>query len=386
MRPSKFGWPFSFYFLILAGMATYRPYLVLYYQSLSFTGAQIGLLVGIAPLITMVSLPLITGFADRTNRHKTIMSLALVVLVAVLMLYPSLTTFVPLLGIAVLSTMVYAPTMALSNSAAMFMLGDRKDLFGRIRLGGTIGYSIAATLSGILVQHHGLKIAFWGAAGIFFIAFLVSRKLVHGEDEREKSANKGRASELLKNPHFLLFLLIAFCGGISFATLNTYFFPYMKALGAGESVMGLALTMGTIAEIPILFFANRFIRRFQAYPLIIFSLAMTGVRFLLLAVAPNSLFVLVVQLLNGCNYPLLSVAGVTYADASAPKGFRATAQGVFNASLSGFGFAVGGFVGGLIFERLGARGMYLVFGLFIALVLILVSLVRRMLPPPTSER
>ena len=67
------------------------------------------------------------------------------------------------------------------------------------------------------------------------------------------------------------------------------------------------------------------------------------------------------------------------------KAFRATAQGLFNASLSGFGFAVGGFVGGLIFERLGARGMYLVFGIFIALVLILVSLVRRILPPETDE-
>ena len=87
------------------------------------------------------------------------------------------------------------------------------------------------------------------------------------------------------------------------------------------------------------------------------------------------------QLLNGCNFPLLSVAGTTYADACAPKGFRATEQGLFNAALTGLGSAVGG----LIFEWLGARGMYLVFGIFIALVLILVSLVRRMLPPETDE-
>lgn len=73
MKNKQLIWPFGLYFLIFAGVATYRPYMVLYYQSLSFSGAQIGLLTGIAPLIPLVSLPLMTNFADRTNRHKLIM-------------------------------------------------------------------------------------------------------------------------------------------------------------------------------------------------------------------------------------------------------------------------------------------------------------------------
>lgn len=381
MKYRKLAWPFSFYFLLFAGAASYRPYLVLYYQSLSFTGAQIGLLAGIAPLITLLSLPLVTGLADRTNRHRLIMSLSLLVVVSGLVLFPYLKTFILLFGMAILSSVSFSPIIPLSNSATMFMLGDRKDLYGRIRLGGTIGFGIVATLAGSLVENYGLKIAFWSAASLFFIAFLVSQKLVHGGEESGKPADRGRASELLKNPHFLLFLLIGFSGGISFATINTYLFPYMKELGAGESMMGLALTIGTIAEIPVLFFVSRFIKRFKAYALVIFSIAMTGLRFLLLAVAPNPTFVLFVQLLNGFNYPLLTVAGVTYADAHAPKGFRATAQGLFNASMGGIGSAVGGFAGGLLFESMGAKGMYLIACIFVALVLVFVSLVRRTLPP-----
>jgi PPP family 3-phenylpropionic acid transporter len=282
---------------------------------------------------------------------------------------------------AVLYSVFFPPIMSLSDSATMFMLGDRKDLYGRIRLGGTIGFSIAATVAGAFVENYGLRIAFWGAAGLFFIAFLVSQKLVHGGEESGKPADRGQASELLKNPHFLLFLLIGLSGGISFATINTYLFPYMKELGAGESMMGLALTIGTIAEMPVLFFVGRFIKRFKAYGLLIFSIAMTGLRFLLLAVAPNPIFVLFVQLLNGFNFPLLTVAGVTYADEHAPQGFRATAQGLFTAALGGIGYAVGGFAGGLLFERLGAKGMYLIFCMFAALILVFVSLVRRTLPP-----
>jgi PPP family 3-phenylpropionic acid transporter len=380
-HPMRKTWPFVFYFLLFAGVASSGPYRVLYYQSQSLTGAQIGLLVGIAPLITMVSLPLVTGLADRTNKHGLIMGLSLLVMVSVQVLFPYLKTFILLFGIAVLSSVLFSPIMPLSTSATMFMLEDRKDLYGRMRLGGTIGFSIVATVTGALVENHGLRIAFWGAAALFFITFLVGQKLVHGEKESEKPAQRGRASDLLRNPHFLLFLLIGLSGGISFATINTYLFPYMKELGAGESAMGLALTIGTIVEIPVLFFANRFIKRFGAYVLLVFSVAMTGLRFLLLAIAPNPVFVLFVQLLNGLNFPLLSVAGVTYADEHAPKGFRATAQGLFNASTGGIGSAIGGFAGGLLFESIGSKGMYFTLCTLLVLVLVFVHLVRRTLSP-----
>ena len=381
MKDRNLVWPFSFYFLFFAGVATSFPYMVLYYQSLSFTGAQIGLLAGIASLITLVSLPLVTGLADRTNRHRLVMSLSLLVVVSGLALIPYLKTFVPLLGMAILSGFFFSPVLSLSDSATMFMLGDRKDLYGRIRLGGTIGFGIVATVAGSLVENYGLNIAFWSAASLFFAAFLVSQKLVHGGEESGQPADRGRVDDLLKNPHFLLFLLVGFSGGVSFATINAYLFPYMKELGAGGSTMGLALTIGTIAEIPVLFFVSHFIRRFRPYALLIFAIATTSLRCLLLAVAPDPIFVLFVQILNGFNYPLLIVAGVTYADEHAPKGYRATAQGLFGASAGGIGSAVGGFAGGLLFESVGARSMYLVFSLFVALVLVFVSLVRRALPP-----
>jgi len=178
MRYRKLVWPFSLYFFIFAGVAAHLPYRVLYYQSLSFTGAQVGLLVGITPLITLVSLPIVTGLADRMNRHRLIMSLSLLVVILGLILYPYVKTFSPLMGVTILVTIFFSPIISLSDSATMFMLEDGKDLYGRIRLGGTIGFGIAATVAGAFVENYGLKIAFWGAAGLFFIAFLVSQRLV----------------------------------------------------------------------------------------------------------------------------------------------------------------------------------------------------------------
>ena len=284
--------PFGIYFLILAGVAAHAPYRVLYYQSLSFTGTQIGLLTGIAPLVTIFSIPLLTGIADRTQKHKQMMTAALILVVAILVVFPTVKNFLPLFGMVILFTITFSLQNPLMSSASMFMLGDQKELFGRVRLGGTIGFSLIGLVAGFFVENYGLKIAFWGAAGIFVLTLLLSQQLVHGSQESKKPTDWRSMATLLKKPHFQLFLLIGLSGGISFATLNTYLFPYMKALGAGESLMGVALTVGTLIEIPVLFFANRFVGRFKAYHLLLLSLGMTGLRFLLLAVAPNPTFVL----------------------------------------------------------------------------------------------
>lgn len=380
MKNKKLAWPFSFFFIVSAAAAVYHPYLVLYFQSLSLSGTQIGLLVGVAPLVMMVSLPLITGIADRTNKHSFIMSLSLLVVVLGLILYPTFKTFILLFSLIVLLSIFLSPVFPLANNATMIMLGERKELFGRIRMGGTIGFSIAAAIAGVLVENYGLKIAFWSAAVLYILAFFVNQKLVHQEGTAENVPNQGRVKDLLKNPRFFILMLIGFAGGISYASNNTYLFPYLKELGAEESIMGLALTIGTIAEIPVLFFVSRFIKRFNAYAVLIFSMVMTSLRFLLLVIAANPAFVLGIQVLHGFTHPLLSVAGVTYADEQAPVGFKATAQGLFNAAMGGIGAAFGGFVGGLIFDRMGGRGVYLAFCIFVLLILGLVGLLPRILP------
>lgn len=373
-------WSFSFYFVFFAGVASFGPYRVLYYQSLDFTGAQIGLLVGIAPLITAVSLPFLTGLADKSNRHKTMMSALLFLLILLIFVYPLVTDFALMLMVAILLTVCFSAVMPFAASAIIYMLQGRRDLFGRMRLGGTIGFSIASTIIGALVESNGLRIGFWAAAIIMLGALIVSLKLEHTDKKVKKREEKGNARDLLKNPHFVLFLLLGFCGGISFTTINTYLFPYMQELGAGESIMGLALTFGTLVEIPVLFFMSNFVKRFKPYALVMFSIVMTGLRFFLLAIVPDPTLVLFVQLLNGFNHPLLTTAGAIYADEQAPEGYRATAQGLFNVAVSGIGAALGGFMGGLMFDSLGARGMYFVFGVMIVVVVIVVTFVRRFLP------
>jgi PPP family 3-phenylpropionic acid transporter len=366
-------WPFAFSFLFFASIASVSPFIVLYYQGLGFTGTQIGLLTSITPLITLFSAPLWTGLADMTRRHRLIMSLTLLVGAVMMLLFPLLNAFTPVLLVSVLFNAFFAPVSSFADSATMVMLADEKEMYGRIRLGGTIGYGLTAPIAGTLVQHHGLKWAFWGCAALFLLAFIVSQKLVYGQVKADDPARRS-VRALPANPRWLLFLTLAV------AATNTYFFPYMKELGAKESLMGLALTIGTLSEIPVLFFGHRLVRRLQPYGLLMLTMVVTVIRFLLLAAIGTPNLALFVQLLNGLTFPAMWVAGVSYAYENAPAGRGTTAQGIFGATVFGLGTAVGGFAGGLLLESVGGRGLYLVFGVVLLAIVVIVMLIQRRLP------
>ncbi len=354
-------WPFTLNFLLFAALAFVMPFLVLYYQSLGFTGAEIGLLTGLTPLITMVSAPFWTGLADKTRQHRLIMSLAILVSVVILVVVPRLRAFVPVLLMVLLYNAFNAPVSSFTDSATMFMLGAKKDLYGRIRLGGTIGFGIAASVAGVFVQNYGLRYAFWGGAAILFLALLVSQKLVFGAAQTGASIKQG-VRTLLADRRWFLFLTLALAGGLGLAANNTYFFPYLNELGAAESIMGLALTIGTLSEIPVLYFGNRLLQRFTANGLLLLAMTITGLRLILFAASPTPEMILLLQLLNGLTFPAMWVAGVAYADQNAPPGMRSTAQGLFGAMVFGLGLAVGGFIGGPILENWGGHALYLIFG------------------------
>jgi len=251
------------------------------------------------------------------------------------------------------------------------LLAESRKMYGRLRLGGTLGFALAAPVAGSLVQSYGLRAAFWGCAGLFFLAVVAAQKFtppVRGASAQSLAQDRRSVSDgtraLMTNPRWLLFLVGAFVGGVAMAATNNYLFPYLKGLGAVETTMGFALTIATVCEVPVMYFGNRLLRWLDPNQLFLMALAITGGRMLLLAVAGTVSQALLIQLLSGLTFPAMWLAGVACADEDAPPGLNATSQGFFGA-IFGVGSAVGGFLGGALLAAIGAHGMYLVFGLVV---------------------
>jgi PPP family 3-phenylpropionic acid transporter len=374
---------FLFYFFFFGGVAALMPYFVLYYQELGFNGAQIGLLAGITPLVTLIGAPLWTGFADATRRHRLVFSIMLAGTIGITLLYPLARTFGVVLLLGLFYSFFLSAPGSFADHATMAELGERKDLYGRIRIGGTIGWGLVAPFAGAVIEDQGLRIAFWAFAGAIFLCLLVSQTFIYQQAE-EGASMRANLRILLSDRRWLPLFTVAFTAGMGLSAINNYLFPYMKELQAGESLMGIALTLAIVAEIPVMFFANRLIRQFGAEGMLILGLAAMTLRVLLLAVFNFPAGVLGFQIFNGFAFPVIWVAGVSFADTHAPPGMRTTAQGVFGAIIFGIGPAVGGFLGGPLLESIGGRGLFFTYAALMTVALgLILMLHRRLARTPT---
>jgi PPP family 3-phenylpropionic acid transporter len=145
-------------------------------------------------------------------------------------------------------------------------------------------------------------------------------------------------------------------------------------------MMGIASAAATLTEIPVFFFGNRLVKKFGSYRLLMLALVMFGIRAVLYSLVSTPSMVLIVQVFGGTIFPILWVAGVSYADENAPANLKSSAQGLFTAMMFGFGAAVTGFAGGLLLESIGGRGMFLVLGIVIFGGILIAEGARRFFP------
>ena len=356
--------PFSFYFAYFAAAAFLQPYIIVYFDTLGFNGAQIGLLAGMVPLVIMIGATLWTGLADAKMHHKLIMSLTILVGTLAVVIAPFIKTFAFLIPIVFIYALFAAPVMPFADSATLTMLADKKDMYGRVRLGGTIGWGLFAPLASVIIERYGVRWAFWGNAAIMVFTLIICQWFTFGQSGKREPMQVN-IRKMLNDRRWVLFLSLMFLGGVAFTVMNGFLFPYMIDLGMSGITRGIAITIATISELPILFFSNYLIDRFKALGLLFIGMLITALRLILYAVLNFQAGILIFQLLNGLTSPLVVVAAVSYANEIAPEGMKATAQGLVGAMMFGFGAAVGGAAGGLLRGSLGAQAMFFMVGVIV---------------------
>jgi len=368
--------PKAFYFLYYSSMAALGPFLGLYYEQIGLSGRQIGLLFGIPPLLTLVSAPLWGGLADATHRHKLLLVVAMVgssLMVFALSLTPAFLWLVPLVAAR---AFLGAPTMPLIDSTVVAMLDDRRDEYGKQRLWGAVGWGVAAPLVGFLIDRAGLQWMFYSYLMLAMCNLVVSTRLPVTDAAIGGQFRQG-VRALLTNRQWMAFLAAILIGALSLSFEMGFLSLYMDGLGADKTLMGLALTVGTISELPVWFFADRFLKRWGARRLLAFSLLACGVQAFGYSWIRNPWLVLVIQLLHGPAFSAMWAAGVSYVAEIAPEGMRATAQGLFSGVAMGLRSALGAFIGGLLYEGLGAALMFRWGGISAVLGLVLFILAGR---------
>jgi len=349
--------PKAFYFLYYAAGAALTPFIALYYQRLGLTGRQIGLLVGLPALITLFSAFIWGAFADATRQHKRVLLTAILGVALAVLLLSLARSFHILILLVTLYAFLSAPIMPLADNAVMDLLAERRNQYGKLRLWGAVGWGVAAPIVGLLTDAAGLRWIFYAYILLMLCNLALASRLPVSRGALGQPIWRGLRS-LLMDRRWILFLVPVFIGSVSRAVTENFLFLYLEDLGADQTLMGFSLAVASVSELPIYFFSAYLLDRWGAKGLLAFSLLACVVRAAAFAAIGTPGLALPIQLLHGACFSAMQVAGVSYADALAPPGIGATAQGVFHGVIIGLATVFGALIGGALYQDLGGAVMF----------------------------
>jgi PPP family 3-phenylpropionic acid transporter len=358
------------YFISFAAFAALAPYLVLYYESLGFSGSQIGILLSISPLIGLVATPFWTGLADATGKHKWILGGGMLIAIIANFTIPFLRSFALILAMVTAAAFLTSHVYSLLDSSTVHMLGSQRERYGRIRLWGTIGWGVSAPIVGRILDNNPLVWIFWIYCGLMTLNLFLVRNVEFERKTEKSTPYRQGIRTLLSNRHWLLFLLAVFIAQVGMSPHGSYLSLLLQQMGANPSFQGLTILLATLFEVPVMFFSGALLKRFGNRGSLFIAMAVIGVRNLLYAFASSPAEVLAIQALHGFTFPIMWVAGVSYAAESAPPGLSATAQGLFATVVMGFAAAAGNLMAGAALDQFGIVGMYRVVGSVVLLSLL----------------
>jgi len=282
-----------------------------------------------------------------------------------------------MMGLMLMYCLLYAPTLVLTNSIAFINMKDSEKDFGRVRVGGTLGWIAAGLmLSGwrTFAQKTGLP-AFTGdmllMGGILSIVMgFQSFTLPHTPPKKEASNPWAfmEAFRMLKNFDFAVFMLIAFI-----VSTELYFYylltaPFLTSEKIGVSVSGVAgvMVIAQAAEILVMaLLLPWFLPRFGIRKTLLLGILAWPIRYIIFAIGAPAWLVIASLALHGFCYVFFFTASFIYVDMVAPKDIRASAQGLIALVTLGVGNFVGSLFAGWVQTIFTVGGQTNWFGVFL---------------------
>lgn len=348
-------------FLQYAIWGSWAPVLSAYLQNnLGFSGVQLGIIFSLLPLATIIS-PFIGGqFADRWFPTQKVIGGLQLVGGVILILIANITSFTPMMWLMLLYCLVYAPTLALTNSIAFVNLKSSEKEFGSIRVWGTIGWiaagwalfgwrTLAKSPEGIAMKGDTLLLA-----GIFSLLMgLLSFGLPHTPPQKEGARPWAflEALKMFKDRNFLIFALISFVVATELQFYYVLTSPFLTSpvIGVSQKHISAVMTIAQVAEIFVMaFMLSWALRKFGMRRTLTLGILAWPIRYIIFSLGEPSWLVIASLALHGFCYVFFFTAAFIYVDNIAPKDIRHSAQSLIAIIILGFGNFVGSLFSGWV--------------------------------------
>jgi MFS transporter, PPP family, 3-phenylpropionic acid transporter len=363
-----------FYFVYYFFVGAFVPYWGLYLQSEQFSAADIGILMSLFQISRIVAPNCWGWLADHTKQRviwiKLTAFLGLLGFVAVFWAHGFWWLFFVMLSLSLFTS----STLPLSESLTLAHLATTNGHYSKIRMWGSLGFIFAAVILGFAIDVFGIKSLLWALLGVQILLFALTFRLPdaavapHAHDEFS-------IWQIIKQPVVVALLLGCALMVTAHGVLYNFYSIYLAEHGYSKGMIGLLWSLGVICEIGIFMLMPKLMARFSLKNILLTSLALAVLRFSMIGVAVDSLWLLLIaQSLHAFTFGSFHAASIEVITQFFNGRHQAKGQAIYNSVAYGVGGTIGGLAGGYALQYLGGEKTFLLAALFPLLGFIVIAL------------
>lgn len=332
-------WLCACYFFFFSILGTMIPYLGVFFENRGFTPQEIGFLLAILMATRIVAPNVWAKVADRTGMRAELVKMGAGAAMLAYLSFFYHGGFVYMALSLALYTFFWNAILAQLEVITLETLGENASRYGQIRSFGSIGYICLVVGAGFAIGQWGTEVLPYIGLALFTGMLLCALPLPANRAIRQQAQE---SQPLTWTKPIIWFMISAMLLQMSAGPFYGFFVLYLKQAGYSEAAAGIFVALGAMAEIVMFMFAPRLLGRYGVNTLLVVSIAMTAVRWLLVAFGVESMLLLgLSQVLHAFTFGLTHAASIQFVHRHFDANHRSQGQALY-ASLS---FGVGGALG-----------------------------------------
>lgn len=370
-------------FLQFGSLGFILPFINLFYSRNGITAEKIGVLITLGAIISIVISPMLGAIAAKSKNPISIIQISLLLSGLFQGFISQQTSMFAFAVLVILYSMALASVLPLSISMTQDILDkvNGKAGYGSIRLFGSLGWSLVTINAGQMVENYGIKSIFIGYIVLVILSAIVLN-FINYRSEETVTKGKGNLSfiagikSILKDRALIgfgftvLVLNLAMVGTRGFEPL------FFDSLGAPESLIGIAVTISAMVEVPVMLWADKLLKLLNSTNIIRISIVLIILRTFVILISPTIPMLIVGRYIVGISYGFYAIANAQFIRERAQSGQNALLQAIYNITIPGIAAVlVTPFVGriydregGVSLYRIGFIGSVIALSIFIATV------------------
>ncbi len=347
------------------------PFINVYLDKIGLSGPQIGWLSALFPLFAM-ALPLfVSRAADRMNRRVAILTVTALAYGIALIVFPFPRTFLAILVGMVALAVFRSPIAPLADGLVAKMSDVYRIDYGRMRMWGSLGFTLTAIGLASLWQLTGYPIMFF-CGGFLFLGVVAAASLLDEVPSPPRAVVRTRLP-IFSDRGMLILLGATLLLGIGMSMGGTFSGIYMARLGGTPMQIGAILGISALFEVPAMGIGKKVFQRLGGTWTLLLGYSLVIVSFTGYALAASPWMLLAVTGFKGFGFGLYYVSTVTMINERAPEGLYTTYQSIMYTLGWGIAPLIGSPLSGILFDGLGPSKLFIIAAavVFAAIVLIL---------------